>query len=212
MGKMPVPQERNQNHQKSLKPSPSTHRRDVMRSRLLAVIGIVAVVGGGLSLYFVFSMVNPPDASAYVLGGLWILVPYLTALLAAGLGRWNKAVLITLLVALALFTFFGVSFFQWSAAAHADARRQVETAVNPGEDPNSGPAAMRKSGAEIGANISNVFSILFAVVIPPVQFVGVMLPTLIAFAVSRKKVNRDAESSERSAGEEPPAASRRGHS
>ena len=71
---------------------------------------------------------------------------------------------------------------------------------------------MRKSGADVNVFFTDVFSILFAVVIPPVQFVGVMPPTLIAYAVSRKKVNRDAESSERSAGEEPPAASRRGHS
>jgi hypothetical protein len=53
---------------------------------------------------------------------------------------------------------------------------------------------MRKAGAEIGEDISNLFSILLAVVIPPVQFVGVALPTLIAYAVSRKKakpVGRD---------------------
>jgi hypothetical protein len=179
-----------------------------MRSGLFTAIGIFAAVGGGLSLYFVLSMVNPPDESAYVLGGLWILMPYLTALLVAGLGRRNKAVLVTLLVALALTTFVGVSFYQSSAAMHADARHQVETAVLPGEDPHSGPAGMRKAGADAGAMISDVFSILFAVFIPPVQFVGVMLPTLIAYAVSRKKVNRDAESSGRSAYETPPAGHR----
>jgi hypothetical protein len=139
-------------------------------------------------------------------------MPCVTALLAAGLWRRYRGVLITLLIALAFATFVGVSFYQSSAAAHADARRQQETAVQPSEDPNSGPTAMRKSGADVGVFFSDVFSILFAVVIPPVQFVCVVLPTLIAYAISRKKVNRDAESSERSAGEKPPAESRRGTS
>src|SRR5262245_11219603 len=180
-----------------------------MRSALLTAIGIVAAVGSGLSLYFVFSMVNPPDSPAYILGSLWILMPYLPALLAAGLWRRYRGALIPLLVALALVTFVGVSFYQSSAAAHADARRQQETAVQPGEDPNSGPAAMRKSGADVGVFFSDVFSILFAVVIPPVQFVGVILPTLIVYAVSRRKVNRDAETSERNAYEKHPAGHRR---
>jgi hypothetical protein len=124
-----------------------------MRSGLLTAIGIVAAVGGILSLFFVFSMVKPPDETAYVLGGLWILMPYLTALLVAGLCRRYRGVLITLLVALALVTFVGVSMYQSSAAAHVDARHQLESAVLPGEDPNAGAAAMRKSGAELGADI-----------------------------------------------------------
>src|SRR6516165_6494757 len=65
----------------------STCRGESMRSGLLTAIGIVAAVGGILSLFFVFSMVKPPDETAYVLGGLWILMPYLTALLVAGLCR-----------------------------------------------------------------------------------------------------------------------------
>jgi hypothetical protein len=166
-----------------------------MRSGLLTAIGLVAAVGGILSLVFVFSMVKLADETAYVLGSLWILLPYLTTLFAAGLFRRNRTVLLTLFVALVPVTFVGVSFYQSSAAQHAQSRRLVETAVDPGEDPNSAPAAlrmsgaeiMRKAGAEIGEDISNLFSILIVVVIPPVQFVGVVLPTLIAYAVSRKK-------------------------
>jgi hypothetical protein len=175
----------------------------LMRPGLPTAIGIVAAVGGCLSLFFVYSMVKPTDETAFVLGGLWILMPYLTALIIAGLCRQYRGVLITLLVALALVTFVGVSMYQSSAAPHADARHQPEPAVLPGEDPNSAPAALRKSGveimrkvgAEIGAGISNVFSILLAVVLPPVQSVGVAVPTLIAYVVSRKKskpVDRDA--------------------
>jgi hypothetical protein len=153
-------------------------------------------------------MVKPTDETAFVLGGLWILMPYLTALVLTGLCRRYRGVLITLLVALVIVTFVGVSMYQSSAAAHVDARHQPEPAIRPGEDPNSAPAALRKSaaetmrkaGAEIGAGISNVFSILLAVVLPPVQSVGVAVPTLIAYVASRKKskpVVRDAGPSER---------------
>jgi hypothetical protein len=182
-----------------------------MRSGVPAAIGIVAAVGGGLSLFFVYSKVKPTDETAFVLGGLWILMPYLTALIIAGLCRRHRGVLITLFVALSFVTFVGVSMYQSSVAAHADARHQLAPAVLPGEDPNSAPAALRKSadeimrkaGAEIGAGITNVFSFLIAVVIPPVQSVGVAVPTLIAYVVSRKKskpVTCDARPSERSPG------------
>jgi hypothetical protein len=147
---------------------------------LLRVIFIAATAAGILSIFFVFSMVEPIDATAYVLGGLWLLMPYLAALILAVAVRRLTRTLMALLIALLVAASVGISLYHSSAAQYAIARNQVKTAVLPGENPNSGPGGMRKSGAEMGAAISGVFSILLAVVVPPSQLAVILVPTLLS--------------------------------
>jgi hypothetical protein len=152
-----------------------------MRTWLLGTIGIAAVVAGVLSIVFVFSMVEPPDATAYLLGGLWLTMPYLAALYLAVRMRRIPGALTILLIALLVTSAVGVWLYHASAAQYAISQQQVKTAVLPGEDPNSGPGGMRKSGAEMGAAVSGVFSILLAVIVPPSQLIGILLPTILSY-------------------------------
>jgi hypothetical protein len=43
---------------------------------------------------------------------------------------------------------------------------------------------MRKAGAEAGAAISGVFSILLLVVVPPIQLAAVVIPTAVGYGIS----------------------------
>jgi hypothetical protein len=52
---------------------------------------------------------------------------------------------------------------------------------------------MRKSGADMGASITGVFSILICVVVPPAQLAAVIIPSTIAFAVSSVRRRREVE-------------------
>lgn len=70
------------------------------------------------------------------------------------------------------------------------AERDVREAVQPGEDPTRGAAAMRKTGAEAGAAIRGAFSILMVLVVPPAQLAAVAIPTAIASAVSALRRRR----------------------
>src|SRR5262249_48553069 len=88
----------------------------------------------------------------------------------AALVRRHTAALVTLLIALLIVA--PVGLFVYNAAAI-----QQEVAVQPGEDPDSGPGAVRRGNAEL-------FSILLAVKLPPVQLAAVFFPTLIAYGVS----------------------------
>jgi hypothetical protein len=151
-----------------------------MRIWLVLAITAIAAVAGVLSLLFVFSMVEPPDATAYVLGGLWLLLPYLAATLFAVCFRRLASTLVVLLIASIAAAFVGVTLYQSSAAQNAIARNQAKAAALPGEDPNSGPGGMRKAGAEMGAAVSSVFSILLALIMPPAQFVVIVLPALVS--------------------------------
>jgi hypothetical protein len=96
----------------------------------------------------------------------------------------GHAALVVLLVALLIAAGIGLPLLSNAAAQQAAAEQQVKTAVQPGEDPHRGPAAMRKSGAEIGHSITSVFSILLAVFVPPTQIGVVLVPTVIAWIVS----------------------------
>jgi multisubunit Na+/H+ antiporter MnhG subunit len=88
------------------------------------------------------------------------------------------------LVALFIAAPVGLSLLNASATQQEIAEQQVRDAVQPGEDPDHGPAGMRKAGADMGAAVSSVFSILFVVVLPPVQLAAVLIPAVIAFGVS----------------------------
>ena len=167
-----------------------------MRAWLIWFIVVGSAAAGALSELYLFRMVTPPDASSAALGGLWVAMPYLAAVGLAFLARRHQAALITLLIVVLLAGIVGVSLLEASATAHEESRRQSATAVMPGEDPNSGPAAMRKSGAEMGEAITGVFAILLVVVLPPVQLAGVVIPGSVAWVISAavRRARADAES------------------
>ena len=155
-----------------------------MRNWLIGVIVVGAAVAAALSEVCVFRMVTPPDASSAVLGGLWVAMPFLAAVGLAFLVRRHRAALVTLLVCLAGAAVVGVSLLDASATAHEVSRQQAATAVLPGEDPSHGPAAMRKSGADLGEAATGVFGILLVVVLPPVQLAALVIPVAVAWGVS----------------------------
>jgi hypothetical protein len=95
--------------------------------------------------------------------------------------------LIVLAVLLAVVAFVGISFNYSAVSQQAVAEQEVKAAVQPGEDPNHGPAAARKSGAEMGAAIGFGFMLVLAVVIPPVQTAVIAIPTLIVGVVNRAR-------------------------
>jgi glucose dehydrogenase len=150
-----------------------------MQKRLFLAIITSAAVAGAVTEGLVFWYAHPPDATAAMLGGLWLAMPYLVAALLAFNFRRHKATLIVLVSLLALASFIGISFTYSAVSQQRVADQQVKDAVQPGEDPDLGPAAMRKSGAEMGAAISFGFMIVLAVVIPPIQTVVIAMPTII---------------------------------
>jgi hypothetical protein len=149
---------------------------------VLIVLG--AAISAVLTELILFRMVSPPDESSALLGGLWVALPYLAAAGLALLLHRRPTTLIVLLIAFLLAAGFGLSLLGNAATQQGIAEQNVKTAVLPGEDPNRGPAAMRKSGAEAGAAISGVFSILLLVVVPPIQLAAVVIPTAVGFGVS----------------------------
>jgi multisubunit Na+/H+ antiporter MnhG subunit len=155
-----------------------------MRSWLIGTVLLGSAVACILAEIILFRMFRPPDATAALLGGLWVAMPYIAAAGLAVLFRRNAPALVVLLIALLIAAPVGLSLLNASATQQQTAEQQVRDAVQPGEDPEHGPAGMRKAGADMGAAVSSVFSILFAVVIPPVQLAAVLIPALIAFGVS----------------------------
>jgi hypothetical protein len=78
------------------------------------------------------------------------------------------------------------------AVNQAAADEQVRTAVQPGEDPHSGPASHRRVGAELGKDITDLFSVVLAVVLPPIQLAVIVVPTLIAWVIVALTGGKDA--------------------
>jgi hypothetical protein len=155
-----------------------------LRPLLLSAVLLGSAVAGILTEMFLFRMFTPPDWTAAAIAGLWVAMPHLAAVVLAVLFRRRIAVLLMLLVALVAAAPIGVSLFNASAIGQEAAAQQVRDAVHPGEDPDSGPAGMRKAGADMGAAVSSAFSIMLVVVLPPVQVAVVSIPTLIAFGIS----------------------------
>src|SRR5262245_52245388 len=121
-----------------------------MRQGVISLIVAGAVIAAGLTELIVFRVVSPPDESAALLGGLWLAMPYLVAVMLAVMFRRQPVPLTVLLVTLVLSSAAGVSLFSNMVANQKAAELEVKNAVLPGEDPDHGPAAMRRSGAEIG--------------------------------------------------------------
>jgi hypothetical protein len=155
-----------------------------MRAGLIGAILLGSVVAGTLSEILLFRAVRPPDAMAAVLGGLWIAMPFLAAVGLALLYRRRTAPLVVLVIALLLAAPIGLSLLHACATQQEVAQQQVQNAVQPGEDPDHGPAAMRKSGAELGAAFGWGFSVLLAVFLPPLQLATVVIPTIITSWIS----------------------------
>jgi hypothetical protein len=151
---------------------------------LVSFVVLGSVVAGTLSDVMLFRMFVPPDAVAAFLVGSWVALPFLVAAGMAFIVRRHPAALITLLVTLLIAGGVGVSLLDASATRHEAARQEAATAVQPGEDPDHGPAAMRKAGADMGVFFGGAFAIALVFVVPPVQLVGIVIPAGIAFGIS----------------------------
>jgi hypothetical protein len=155
-----------------------------MQLWLSSAIFLGCAVATALTELFFFRVGRPPDAVAAVLGGLWLAMPYLAAAGLAAVFRRHTPALVTLLLTLLIVAPAGLSLFHASATQVEVAEQEARDAVQPGEDPHHGPGGMRQAGADMGAAISWGFSILLAVVVPPVQLAALLLPTLIAWGVT----------------------------
>jgi hypothetical protein len=154
-----------------------------MRLGLAGWIVIGACVATAISELILFLTFNPPREGV-PLATLWVAMPYLATAGLALLLRRHHTALMVLLVSSVLAAGAGLSVLAKIGAANADAQQQVRDAVQPGEDPSSGGAGKRKAGAEIGADITWLFSVLLLVVVPPVQLAMVVIPTVIGYVVS----------------------------
>jgi hypothetical protein len=152
--------------------------------QFVGAIVLLSTAAAIASVALIFRAVHPPDSTAAVLGGLWIALPYLAAVGLAVLLRRRTPVLVALVVGLALVAPVGIYLLKATAQQQEQARQQVATSVGPGEDPSHGPAGMRKAGAEMGEAVGSVFSILLAVVLPPVQLAVVLIAAGIGLGVS----------------------------
>jgi hypothetical protein len=162
---------------------------------LVGVIVLGSVIAGTLTELAVIRMVQMPDATAATLGTLWVTMPYLAAVVLSVLFRRNKAALIVLLVSLLIVSFVGVSMFDASATEQEVLQKEADNTVLPGEDPHRGPAGMRKANADMGVAAGGLFSILLAVILPPVQLATVTIPTVIGNGIAVLRRRRDIESS-----------------
>jgi hypothetical protein len=158
-----------------------------MPNRLALSFIAGAAVAAAVTELLVFRYTKPPDASATVLGGLWLAMPYFVTVMLAYIFSRQQGPLTVLAVLLALAAFVGISFTASAVSQQAAAEQQAATAVLPGEDPSHGPAAMRKSGAEMGAAIGFGFLIVLAIVVPPVQTAVIVIPTVIAGVLERAR-------------------------
>jgi len=159
-------------------------RGEIMRPWLIGAIALGAIIAGTLTELIILRMVNMPDATAISFATLWINMPYLGAIVLAALFRRNKAILIVLLVCVLIVSFVGVSLFDASATQQENARKQADNAILPGEDPNHGPAGMRKANADAGVVVGGFFSILLVVALPPIQLAALTIPTVIGYGLS----------------------------
>src|SRR5262245_24623121 len=107
---------------------------------MLWAILIVSAVAAVLSEVILFRIFAPPDATAAFLGGAWVAMPFLSAAGLAAVVRRRRGAIATELVALMLASVVGVSMLNNMAVHQRAAQQQVRDAVQPGEDPNSGPA------------------------------------------------------------------------
>lgn len=155
-----------------------------MREGLVGVVLAVSAAAAAFTVHTVLRIAKPPDETAAVLGVLWLAMPYLAAAGLALLVRRHVPPLAVLLVALLAASIVGSYLFDTAASQQLAAETLARTTVLPGEDPDRGPAGTRHASAELGADIGGVFSILICVVLPPVQLVAVVLPTLIAYAIT----------------------------
>jgi hypothetical protein len=167
-----------------------------MRPWLLGAVLIGSAAGCALSELFLLRTGRPPDASSAVLAGLWLAMPYLGAAGLAALFRRHTPALTALLIALLVTAPVALSLYHASATQQEIAEREAETAVLPGEDPARGPAAMRKTGADVGAALTWGFSVFLAVVVPPVQLAALLFPTLITWGATGLARRREAQREE----------------
>jgi hypothetical protein len=145
---------------------------------------LAALVSTALAVLFVSRAFPPPDSTAAALGVGWLGGPYLLAVALAVILRRHPPALGVLLAAVVLAGALGAVLYAEIADAVVTARREAETAVLPGEDPDRGPAGKRKAGADLGSFVADVFGVVALVVIPPVQAMAVAVAGGIGYALS----------------------------
>ena len=153
---------------------------------------IASAIATTIAAFLVIRAFPPPDSTAVVLGLAWVGGPFfLASVLALAFSRW-RPVTLALLTAVALAGVAGTAIYLWVSFEVTSARQEVATAVLPGEDPSRGPAAMRKSGAEMGSFLTDLFGVAALVVVPPLQVLSVIVATGIGFALSARNSQREA--------------------
>jgi hypothetical protein len=155
----------------------------VHRPLLWAVL-LAALVSTALAVLFVSRAFPPPDSTAAALEVGWLGGPYLLAVMLAVVLRRHSTALWVLLATVLLAGLVGAVLCAEIADTVVAARRQAETAVLPGEDPDRGPGGMRRAGAELGSDVTDLFGVAALVVIPPVQALAVAAAAGVGYAVS----------------------------
>jgi hypothetical protein len=145
---------------------------------------LAALVSTALAVLFVSRAFPPPDSTAAALAVGWLGGPYLLAGVLALLLRRHSTALGALLATVVLAGAVGAVVYDSIASGVIKARREAETAVLPGEDPNHGPAGMRRAGADLGSFVTDVFGVAVLVVVPPVQAFAVAVAGGIGYALS----------------------------
>src|SRR5690242_16809749 len=112
-------------------PSPAAPAGGRVMRWLVGLVVLGSAVAGALSEVLLFRMFEPPDATAAVLVGAWVALPFLAAAGMALIVRRHPAALVTLLVALLVAGKVGVSLLDASATQYEVARQQAATAVGP---------------------------------------------------------------------------------
>jgi phosphotransferase system glucose/maltose/N-acetylglucosamine-specific IIC component len=151
---------------------------------LLAAIG--SAVAAVLTL---LPVVDPPDTTAATLGVIWIGLPSLLAIGLAVLGCRRRGLLVALLMALALTAVPGLYLYGQVVTEVSTARQEAATAVQPGEDPDRGPAGMRKAGADMGVFVTDGISLFVLAIVPPAQLVVVAIAAGVGALVSHTRAN-----------------------
>lgn len=145
---------------------------------------LAALVSTALAVLFVSRAFPPPDSSAAALAVGWLGGPYLLAVVLAVVLRRHPTALWALLATVVLAGLIGAVLCAEIADTVVAARREAETAVLPGEDPDRGPGGMRKTGADLGSFVTDVFGVVVLVVVPPVQALAVAVAAGVGYTLS----------------------------
>ena|SRR5579883_2708868 len=161
-----------------------------MRPWLFGTAIVGSLAAGGFSEVILFRAFRPPDTQTALAGAVWVVLPYLAAVgFAVGFRRYTPS-LVAIFVALLVTTPIALILLTAASETVVAARQQVETAVLPGESPDSGPGGMRKAGADLGFAFAGIFDVVVTGVVPPAQFVVVSVAAVVGYALAYRAAVR----------------------